>query len=60
MTPDDKPLRELIHGVRSKAATLADGAEGLRDATSERRQKLLSLMKTQAQSLVDLLDVYRP
>ncbi len=58
MTDDDRLLRELIHDVRSKAATLADGAEGLRDATPERRQKLLSLMKTQARRVVALLDAY--
>lgn len=60
MTRDDGLLQELIHDIRSKAATLADGAEGLRDSTPERRQKLISLMKAQAQRVIDLLHKYQP
>ena len=58
MNEKEKPIDDLIHDVRSKCATLSDGSEALRDASPERRLRLLSLMLVQARHVVDVLAAF--
>lgn len=54
----EKRLEALAHDVKSKCASLIDGAEALRKVPADARRRLLSLMVPQARQVAELLAAY--
>lgn len=60
MTPPNREgLEKFIHGINSKSGALKDAAPLLRDVTPEEFNKLLELMRQQAESMLRLITDFR-
>lgn len=59
MAAEDQALDHLVHGVRSRCATLSDAAERLRIVPRSEQDELVGLMLQRARRVVELLAEYQ-